>query len=288
MIDFSECTLPCEVTVQAKKAKTDIYQEAVAETTVRIVTNPLEGFGFESDTDTKNFMWYLQYTLPDLKENKGDGKVSYSLVDADSGVFLDEYNRNLHITRAGTVKVKATKEQDSKNHYAAREALFTLTVEWGFQNEDAFSFIKDDEKIEVDEITFVPNQENMYEFIAKSTQSESEVSYKVISQSVPDMVVYNPEEEATSEAQQLTINKPGKVVIEATQKDGPNFWGKTAKLTLVVNKAEQEPLILTTPMESIVYNDARGKKILLGTEGGSGSGALSYQIVSQQLDGQTR
>ncbi len=196
VIDFSECTLPCEVTVQAKKAKTDIYQEAIAETTVRIV----------------------------MAE----------------------------------------------------------------QEEDAFSFIKGNTKINEDEITFVPNQENTYEFIAKSTQSEAEVSYRITSQSVPDMVVYNPGNEATKEAQQLIINKPGKVVIEATQKDGPNFWGKTAKLTLVVNKAEQEKLILTTPMKSIVYNDAYGKEIPLVVTGGSGSGALSYQIVSQQLDGQNK
>lgn len=256
------------VIVKATKKGNKGYNDATATYKFSIVKADQSEMRFETSEPAA-----ITY-IPDgtyvnkLIEGKGKGAVRYSIegdaaeINEDSGV--------LAIKKSGTVTVTATKESD--DNYVEKSVSYTLTINKAAQT--GFEFVDGKEVIK----TWSP-VDNKYTNTAVGGQSKGDVSYS-ISGEIQEMPFGDPCISFDAQSAEVTINGKGIVKIKAV-KDGDDCYEPVeTEYTLIINRAEQESLNFDPAIpETVKYND-NNNVIDLSVIGGSGDGAVSYELVS--------
>lgn len=256
------------ITVKATKKGNSGYNDATATYKFSIVKANQSEMRFEtSEPDAITYSPDGTY-VNKLIEGKGKGKVKYEIdgdaaeINADTGV--------LTIIKSGTVTVTATKESDDS--YKEKSVSYTLTInkadQTGFEFVDGQNVVK----------TWSP-VENKYTNIAKGGQSEGNISYS-ISGNMPEMPYGDPCISFDAKSAEVTMNGKGIVKIKAVKDGDDRYNSVEAEYTLTINRAEQDSLNFDpTIPEKVKYND-NNNMIALSVVGGSGDGAVSYELIS--------
>ena len=181
----------------------------------------------------------------------GTGGVTYALV---SGPATVSATGSVTINGAGSIVVTATKAADA-TYEAVTSAQLTIAVAKAQQA-----------ALVITPVTGKVYGDAAFQLATTGGSGSGTVSYALVS---------GP---ATVSATGLvTITGAGSIVVTATKASDNNYESATsAQLTIAVAKAQQAALVIT-PVTGKVYGDA---PFQLATTGGSGTGAVTYTLIS--------
>ncbi len=226
----------------------------------KIVLNYVEqtGFGFAESTPADK---YPDTTfINEASGGESTGNVIYSIVSGNDIAEIDEVSGEVTFKEAGTVVVRAVKAADDV--YAAATAEYTVKVNKYPQTE--FKFANS-------QATITKGfSEGYYDNLAINGKGEGELTYEIVGDSSVASLDANVEG-------RVNFHKAGQVTVKATKDaDGKNE-SATIEYVLVIEKSNQEPLIVDSPATITFSKDAQG---VIAVDGGNGNGKITYSIVS--------
>ncbi len=237
--------------------------------------NP-QDFCFEQNTYIIDYPKDGIYDIPKVKCDTEDGIIQYRLSDSNEVIQdgkIDFSNRKLPCE----VKLLAIKKGVGDRDLCTTETVLKV-------DEYKLGFVKDGNIITEDHVEKQFERNMEYSFQAKCTTEGETIKYTIESESVENMVEFLPNGEDAE--QKLLIKKPGKVTIKATVADNKMYNETIATLCLYV-KSEQEELEIVNPPSVITYNEYEDNVVHLITEGGSVEGKVRFEVVHQEVDGQS-
>lgn len=229
-----------------------------------------EGFRFVSpETDTLNYQPNLE--IPLRAEASTDGiDISYSIDwhNSDPGIAsIDEISGNLIINKAGRVTVMATRE--GCDNYKETTISHTLTINKAQRSNFRFQYMGDE---------FNPIQVTITsgEYINQATDDQG-------NQAVTYEIVEGNQYANVNNQGVLTLNKAGTVIVKATIPEDDKYKQAEAYYYLNIVRANQGEFYFKFPQHTIIYSE--GLKFENIATGGSGTGAITYEIVEQHPHG---
>lgn len=257
------------ITVQATKAKDELFDETTAEYTLRIKRAQRTGYVFANATPEDQYLADgKSFDNPYSNGIAGDSEdIQYVVVEATAKNASVDKKGCLTYDSVGTVTVKATKPADEC--YEAVSGIYTVTI---LKKEQQGFHFKSSQP------TFVYGTENdnhelnHYQNLAEGGNGDGAVTYKILEGS--DVAEIN---EQTGE---LTINKSGEVKVQATKASDDYYKEAFAEYTLVVSKGTQIGFSFERQNpEAITWNDENGNCYKNEVTGGSGTGEVTYAIL---------
>ncbi|MDR1009840.1 MAG: putative globular PEP-CTERM protein, partial [Opitutaceae bacterium] len=206
-----------------------------------------------SITSADTHTYGAAYTI-ESSGGSGTGAVAYEIVEGGSGAGSIN-DATLTITTVGTFKLKATKAADA-NYNAATSAEFTLTV--GKAEQATLSITSAD----------THTYGAAYTITSEGGSGTGAITYEIVEGGTGA---------GSIDGATLTITTVGTFTLKATKAADANYNAATsAEFTLTVNKAEQTPALAITSADTHTY----GTAYTITSEGGSGTGAVTYEIVA--------
>ena len=207
-------------TVTVKAEISDDVNYNPAEATYTLVIDKAEQTGFAFENEPVEMTWRESWGPLTLVNGKGDGKVTWSIVD---GTDVAEVNENGKITiyQTGSFTVEAVKAGDDcyKDSAAIRTTILVTPAK-----QTGFGFAEES-------VTLTYNDNNnKFTLKAEGGQSKYDAVYEVISGDAAEVNA------ATGE---VTLVKSGTVVIQATKSADNRYSETTANYTLTIEKDEQ-------------------------------------------------
>ncbi len=218
-----------------------------------------------------------------VKGGSGSGAIQYELVSQKVGdeevedvARLEETTGILMILRAGTVEVKAVKAEDGC--YLASETNHTIIINKGTQAE--FGFVNTPT-----EVTYNQYPDNKLQLNVKGGSGNGTIKYELLNQRVDGQETTGVVE-LDEESGVLTILRAGVVKIGVVKYGKDCYEDSQASLTIYIRKAQQANfMFIDNPIE-VTYGQYPDNKLQLNVVGGSGSGDIRYEVVSQKVNGQ--
>lgn len=187
----------------------------------------------------------------------GTGSVTFQVAAGGTGIAsIDSRSGELTVSKAGTILITATKAED-ENYLEKSSESFTVTADKAEQSDLEVTSAKD---IDFDE---------PYTVTAAGGSGTGAVTFVVVSGGTGEATINN----ATGE---LTVTKSGTIKMKALKAEDDNYLeASSPAFTLTVHKADQADLFFTSSNE-MVFEEA----YTAAATGGSGTGSLSYAVVS--------
>lgn len=246
------------VTVTATKAGDDKYNEATAEYALEVTKVPQTGFAFEVATpDAVEYDENLTFTNQ-ASGGEGTGTITYAVTDGTDVATVDA-DGVLTILKHGAITVTATKAED--DIYAETKATYTLTINGWQQDELVFD-------TEEPEMLAYEYEGMTYTNAATGGSGTGALTYVITEGSN----IANIDANGT-----LTIRGMGTITVVATKAADNAYYETTATYTLKVG-IPQEPIRFEDENPTITYSD--GATYQQEPVGGSGEGAITYEILS--------
>ena len=247
-------------TIEAVLAEDDNYQESVITYQITVKSAADSGFGF-ADPNPVNRKYVKNDTYSNIASGgSGTGKVTYSITSGDAAT-IDKNTGELTINKAGTVEVTATRASDDK--YAEISVSYSLTIEKAEQADFKFDVLSPENQ-------FITN--DTYTNKATGGSGDGKITYSVKS----------GEEFAkieNSSSPVVTLTKVGgPVTIEAVKAEDDSYEEVSAEYTFYIIKSPQTEMNFETTQKTIVYSPDLTYSNPLN--GGSGTGAVTYEILS--------
>ena len=256
------------VKVEATRAGDEEYDETKISYTLTILKANQTGVKFKEQSPKDCYLVDLKnkgYTNI-LEGGESSGSVTYKITKGQDFATIDVKTGKLTFKKAGTVEVTGTKAGD--DCYESQSAAYSITTLKKNQTDGAFKF----EITNPSEITYNPN-ENKFVNTASGGEGNGKVTYQIIQG--------NEVADIDSNSGELTINKAGTVKVQATKIEDEDYESATAVYTLEVSKAQQNNLHFVHAKTEISWNQ-NGNKYGNELDGGSGTGIVSYKIVSEK------
>ena len=256
------------VKVEATRAGDAEYDETKISYTLTILKANQTGVKFKEQSPKDCYLVDLKnkgYTNI-LEGGESSGSVTYKITKGQDFATIDVKTGKLTFKKAGTVEVTGTKAGD--DCYESQSAAYSITTLKKNQTDGAFKF----EITNPSEITYNPN-ENKFVNTASGGEGNGKVTYQIIQG--------NEVADIDSNSGELTINKAGTVKVQATKIEDEDYESATAVYTLEVSKAQQNNLHFVHAKTEISWNQ-NGNKYGNELDGGSGTGTVSYKIVSEK------
>lgn len=217
-------------------------------------------FSFKCESETVEISYDTEY------QNKAVSSQSKGIISYESSVpsvaTVDEEG-NITPVGIGQTVISATIQSD--NVYAAKTISYILNIT---KCEQA------DFKFEKSESTILFGEK--YSNIATGGNGDGEITYQSDNPAVA---------EVDPNTGELTVKQSGTVTITAIKAGNDIYNDKTVSYTLTITKAEQNAIAFQTPApQDISYSDKLVFKNEI-TEGGSGTGAITYKISNTSVDG---
>lgn len=247
-------------TIEATLAEDDDYQESIITYQITVTNAPDSGFGF-ADPAPINRKYVKNDTYSNIASGgSGTGKVTYAITDGNAAT-VDKNTGELTINKAGTVEVTATREADDK--YKSISVSYTLTIEKADQAEFKFDVLSPEDQ-------FITR--GVYINKATGGSGDGNITYSVIS---GDEFA----EIKNSSSSTVTLKKVGgPVVIKAVKAEDERYNEISAEYTLYIKKSPQTEMKFDTTVKTLVYSPNLTFSNPLN--GGSGTGAVTYEVVS--------
>lgn len=248
-----------KVTVTGTKAGDEKYEGTDAVYTLEVTKRPQPDFAFEKDApEALEYAEDLSFTNV-ASGGEGTGEITYAVTEGTESATVDAQTGVLTILAHGTVKVMASKAEDEI--YAKATDEYTLTIN-GWE-QDALVFADPEPEV------LAYEYEGMtYTNAAVGGSGTGALTYAITEGSNIAKVDANGT---------LTIKGMGTITVVATKAADNSYNETTATYTLVVG-ALQEPIRFETENPVITYSE--GATYLQEPVGGSGEGAITYEILS--------
>ena len=256
------------VKVEATRAGDAEYDETKISYTLTILKANQTGVKFAEQSPKDCYLVDLKnkgYTNV-LEGGESSGTVTYKIIEGQDFATIDKVTGKLTFNKAGKVVVEGTKAGD--DCYESQSASYSITTLKKNQTDGAFKF----EITNPSEFTYNPN-ENKFVNTASGGEGNGKVTYQIIQG--------NEVADIDSNSGELTINKAGTVKVQATKIEDEDYESATAVYTLEVSKAQQNNLHFVHAKTEISWNQ-NGNKYGNELDGGSGTGIVSYKIVSEK------
>lgn len=247
-------------TIKAVLTEDDNYQESVITYQITVKNAADSGFGFE-DPNPVNRKYVKNDTYSNIASGgSGTGKVTYSITSGNAAT-IDKNTGELTINKAGTVEVTATREADDK--YAEISVSYSLTIEKAEQDDFGFDVLSPENQ-------FITN--DTYTNKATGGSGNGKITYSVKSGNEFASI-----EDSSSPV--ITLTKVGgPVTIEAVKAEDDSYEEVSAEYTFYIIKSPQTEMNFETTEKTIVYSPDLTYRNPL--HGGSGTGAVTYEILS--------
>ena len=256
------------VKVEATRAGDEEYDETKISYTLTILKANQTGVKFKEQSPKDCYLVDLKnkgYTNI-LEGGESRGTVTYKIIEGQDFATIDKVTGKLTFNKAGKIVVEGTKAGD--DCYESQSAAYSITTLKKNQTDGAFKF----EITNPSEFTYNPN-ENKFVNTASGGEGNGKVIYQIIQG--------NEVADIDSNSGELTINKAGTVKVQATKIEDEDYESATAVYTLEVSKAQQNNLHFVHAKTEIIWNQ-NGNKYGNELDGGSGTGTVSYKIVSEK------
>ena len=256
------------VKVEATRAGDEEYDETKISYTLTILKANQTGVKFKEQSPKDCYLVDLKnkgYTNI-LEGGESRGTVTYKIIEGQDFATIDKVTGKLTFNKAGKIVVEGTKAGD--DCYESQSAAYSITTLKKNQTDGAFKF----EITNPSEFTYNPN-ENKFVNTASGGEGNGKVTYQIIQG--------NEVADIDSNSGELTINKAGTVKVQATKIEDEDYESATAVYTLEVSKAQQNNLHFVHAKTEIIWNQ-NGNKYGNELDGGSGTGTVSYEIVSEK------
>ena len=256
------------VKVEATRAGDAEYDETKISYTLTILKANQTGVKFAEQSPKDCYLVDLKnkgYTNI-LEGGESSGTVTYKIIEGQDFATIDKVTGKLTFNKAGKVVVEGTKAGD--DCYESQSASYSITTLKKNQTDGAFKF----EITNPSEFTYNSN-ENKFVNTASGGEGNGKVTYQIIQG--------NEVADIDSNSGELTINKAGTVKVQATKIEDEDYESATAVYTLEVSKAQQNNLHFVHAKTEISWNQ-NGNKYGNELDGGSGTGIVSYKIVSEK------
>lgn len=256
------------VKVEATRAGDEEYDETKISYTLTILKANQTGVKFKEQSPKDCYLVDLKnkgYTNI-LEGGESRGTVTYKIIEGQDFATIDKVTGKLTFNKAGKIVVEGTKAGD--DCYESQSAAYSITTLKKNQTDGAFKF----EITNPSEFTYNPN-ENKFVNTASGGEGNGKVTYQIIQG--------NEVADIDSNSGELTINKAGTVKVQATKIEDEDYESATAVYTLEVSKAQQNNLHFVHAKTEIIWNQ-NGNKYGNELDGGSGTGTVSYKIVSEK------
>ena len=256
------------VKVEATRAGDEEYDETKISYTLTILKANQTGVKFKEQSPKDCYLVDLKnkgYTNI-LEGGESRGTVIYKIIEGQDFATIDKVTGKLTFNKAGKIVVEGTKAGD--DCYESQSAAYSITTLKKNQTDGAFKF----EITNPSEFTYNPN-ENKFVNTAFGGEGNGKVTYQIIQG--------NEVADIDSNSGELTINKAGTVKVQATKIEDEDYESATAVYTLEVSKAQQNNLHFVHAKTEIIWNQ-NGNKYGNELDGGSGTGTVSYKIVSEK------
>ena len=256
------------VKVEATRAGDEEYDETKISYTLMILKASQTGVKFKEQSPKDGYLVDLKdkgYTNI-LEGGESSGSVTYKIIEGQDFATIDKVTGKLTFNKAGKVVVEGTKAGD--DCYESQSASYSITTLKKNQTDGAFKF----EITNPSEFTYNSN-ENKFVNTASGGEGNGKVTYQIIQG--------NEVADIDSNSGELTINKAGTVKVQATKIEDEDYESATAVYTLEVSKAQQNNLHFVHAKTEISWNQ-NGNKYGNELDGGSGTGIVSYKIVSEK------
>lgn len=256
------------VKVEATRAGDEEYDETKISYTLTILKANQTGVKFKEQSPKDCYLVDLKnkgYTNI-LEGGESRGTVTYKIIEGQDFATIDKVTGKLTFNKAGKIVVEGTKAGD--DCYESQSAAYSITTLKKKQTDGAFKF----EITNPSEFTYNPN-ENKFVNTASGGEGNGKVTYQIIQG--------NEVADIDSNSGELTINKAGTVKVQATKIEDEDYESATAVYTLEVSKAQQNNLHFVHAKTEIIWNQ-NGNKYGNELDGGSGTGTVSYKIVSEK------
>ena len=247
-------------TIQAILSEDENYQESKISYQITVTNAPDSGFGF-TDPSPANKKYVKNGTYTNTASGGyGEGAVTYA-VTAGNAATVDASTGTLTYKKAGTVTVTATRAAD--NRYAETSASYTLTIEKADQASFRFEVLSPENQ-------YITHDTYTNEAVGGS--GDGEITYSVAEGSEYAEI----EDESSPE---VTLKKVGGPVrINAVKAGDDGYEPASATYTFYIVKSPQEKLAFETTEKTVVY--APDLIYSNPLSGGSGTGAVTYEILS--------
>ena len=256
------------VKVEATRAGDEEYDETKISYTLTILKANQTGVKFKEQSPKDCYLVDLKnkgYTNI-LEGGESRGTVTYKIIEGQDFATIDKVTGKLTFNKAGKIVVEGTKAGD--DCYESQSAAYSITTLKKNQTDGAFKF----EITNPSEFTYNPN-ENKFVNTASGGEGNGKVTYQIIQG--------NEVADIDSNSGELTINKAGTVKVQATKIEDEDYESAIAVYTLEVSKAQQNNLHFVHAKTEISWNQ-NGNKYGNELDGGSGTGTVSYKIVSEK------
>ncbi|MGI6571566.1 MAG: beta strand repeat-containing protein [Caldicoprobacterales bacterium] len=232
--------------VRAVSPSDDRYNTADAEVTIQVARADQSGFAFLEDSITKTY-GDASFTLP-ISGGESTGEVTYEVISGQDIVSVDSTSGRITLHRAGRATVTATKAADSK--YNAAYAAIDILVEKAVPPPVIFPI--------ADSITY---GQKLSDSVLSMGSGDGTFDWEL-----PDTIPNAGD---------------GCYTVVFTPRDTDNFDYTNIALRqmvpVAVSKAAQVPLTVSGIPDNPTFGDVPFR---LNVHGGSGTGMLSYAIIS--------
>jgi len=251
-----------KVTVSAKVAQDDVYNEATAQLSFTVKNGLVAGFKVEKPAN----IVYGENGNKYENEAYSSKAVKYAVTKGDAAVIEDETKPVLTIVKAGTVTVTAY--QAGANDTYSPFKTYTLTIEKADQKDFAFA---DDAPTGY---TYSETPYNLPEVVGYKVASDK-ITYAVTAgKDVADIV-----------DDKLETYKKGDFTLAVSVPGDDCYNAATIERVMRVSEAAQESLEFKQPFPAnVVYNE-NNNKFENEAVGGKSSGKITYKVDSSTVEG---
>lgn len=247
-------------TVQASLAEDDDYKKSEITYQINVTNAPDTGFGF-SDPNPANIKFVKDGTYSNVASGGyGEGEVTYAITEGNAA-SVDKNTGDLSLKKAGTVTVTATRAADDK--YAEISTSYSLTIEKADQAALNFQVLSPENQ-------FVTNK--TYTNRASGGSGKGSITYSITEGS--EYAELTNERSATVNFKKVG----GPVVVQAKRAGDDSYEPAYATYQFFIIKSPQDKMDFQTTIKTVVYSpNLTYSNPLIG---GSGTGSVTYEIVS--------
>lgn len=247
-------------TIQASLTEDADYQKSEVTYQINVINAPDTGFVF-SDPNPANIKFVKNGTYSNVASGGyGEGEVTYAITEGDAA-SIDVNTGDLSLKKAGTVTVTATRAADDK--YGEISTSYSLTIEKADQAALNFQVLSPENQ-------FVTNK--TYTNKASGGSGKGSITYSITEGS--EYAELTNEKSATVNFKKVG----GPVVVQAKRAGDDSYEPAYAKYQFFIIKSSQGKMDFQTTIKTVVYSpNSKYSNPLIG---GSGTGSVTYEIVS--------